>query len=234
MLKSTIQRWPRLSHLILLAGYASATLVLSNFDELQDHVPKACSTAYDTALDCKTDDFLKHDCSGKCRDSISDVQKIVQKKCSTVDPSNSDSLLSRALKGQLVQVLCKSDDSSSDHEEHQSTTAKHTTATHATTTAHRNAETTMTTKQSTTEAPSAQAETTSVAPVQTSLAVADESNAPSGVVDPTASSSAKPSSTGGGRGGDPFANNVGNAGSSVAVGYITLLVSAFVGVVAVM
>lgn len=225
MSQSTTRRLLRLSYLIFAAGCASATtltLTLNNFSYIPSSVKsKSCQNAYNTPLsDCDYDDFTDNNvCSKKCRASITEVQGIVQEGCADVTIDDSNSLLYRAINGQLVSVLCVSDNSSDDDE----TTS--TTAVASGTHQGHVVSTSIITKTQTT-----------MAAQTTSLVLAGEE--PSDVMASAVSSSSAEatetsSSSGSGRGGDPFANNTG-AGASLTVRCTTLVVSALMCIAAVM
>jgi hypothetical protein len=231
MSQFTNRRWPRLSYLIFAAGYASASLTLTNFSEIPDTVKsKSCQAAYNTPLsDCKPDDFTGSAvCSKKCRASVDDVEEAIQEGCEGVTVNDHDSLLYRALNGQLLDIICKSDGSSDDDDENEATT---TTAVTSETVQKQIISTSIITKKTSAVAETATA--TTMTGQTTSLVLAGEE--PSGVVASAVSSSAEATETssGSGRGGDPFANNT-SAGANLAVGYTTLVVSALMCMVAVM
>ncbi|KAH6893361.1 hypothetical protein B0T10DRAFT_271527 [Thelonectria olida] len=232
MSQFTTRRWPRLSYLIFAASYASASLTLTNFSEIPDDVnSKNCQAAYNTPLsDCSPSDFTgKAVCSKKCRASVDDVEEAIQDDCEGVTVTDHDSLLYRALNGQLVDILCKSDGSSDDDGENNNENEADTTTAVTSETVQKQIMSTSTITKTT----SAEAETTTMAEQTTSLVLAGEES--SGVVASVVSSSAEATETssGSGRGGDPFANNT-SAGASLAVGYTTLVISALMCMVAVM
>lgn len=221
---STTRRWPRLAYLIFAAGYASATYTLTTFSSIPDDVTsKSCQSAYNTPLtDCTPSDFKgKHECSTECRSSINDVQEVIMSKCKgvTVDDST---LLGRALNGYLETVMCASVNSSTDDHEVTSTAAA---AASKTQLNEATGTLTVVTKSTSVEAGTA-SQTTSLV-----LAGEEPTNLAASTVSTTAEAT-ETSSSGNGRGGDPFANNT-SAGAGLAVGYTTLVVSALVCIVAV-
>lgn len=236
MLQLSSQRLLRLSHLLLAAGYASAsTLVLSNFEDISSKVTvsSSCRSAYNTPLtNCDFDDFGDNACSSKCKSSILEAQSNIQSDCADVTVDSS-SLLSRALKGELVQVTCKHVDD--DAEESATTTLK----TRTNSNKNQMMETSTITRKSTSTAEIGTATATaSEAKQTTSLVLAgDEPSASvaSGGTE-TASAGATETSKSSSLGGDPFAssNDTGSGSGRVAsLGYASLVVSAVACVMAV-
>ncbi|OBS25425.1 hypothetical protein FPOA_05959 [Fusarium poae] len=103
------RRWLQLSFL-LMAGTASAgSLKLSDFESISDKsFPSNCVAAYDTPLaDCTPNDFTGGKaCSAACKDSVQQTQGFIMASCGDVS-ADSESLLSRGQKGNLVAVLCR-------------------------------------------------------------------------------------------------------------------------------
>ncbi|RGP77080.1 hypothetical protein FLONG3_4819 [Fusarium longipes] len=109
MTGQSTRRWLQLSFL-LMAGTASAgSLQLSDFESISDKsFPSNCVQAYDTPLsDCTPNDFTGGKaCSAACKDSVQKAQGFIQASCGDVS-TDSESLLSRGQKGNLVAVLCR-------------------------------------------------------------------------------------------------------------------------------
>ncbi|KAF4994108.1 hypothetical protein FGRMN_6023 [Fusarium graminum] len=109
MVGQSTRRWLQLSFL-LMAGTASAgSLKLSDFESVSDKsFPSGCVLAYDTPLSqCTPSDFTGGKaCSAACKDSVQQTQGFIQASCGGVT-TDSESLLSRGQKGNLVAVLCR-------------------------------------------------------------------------------------------------------------------------------
>lgn len=93
-----------------MAGSASAgSLKLSDFESISNKsFPANCIQAYDTPLsECTPDDFTGGKaCSAACKDSVQQAQGFIQASCTDLS-ADSESLLSRGQKGNLVAVLCR-------------------------------------------------------------------------------------------------------------------------------
>ena len=226
MSPSTTRSWLQLSHLLLAVGYASATtLTLTNFEDIAPKVAvKACRTAYDTPLtNCGLDDFSNgNKCSSDCKSSIAEVQSNIQAECEGVSV-NSDSLLYRAQKGQLEQVICLS---STDDDEPATTTAK----VPASKSNQNQMIETSEIKKKTTSTADVATETTLTAQT-TSLVLAGGESTGLGS-DATSSAAAAETTKSDSRGGDPFASNSDSdndkdsgSGPASRVGYASLVIS---------
>lgn len=237
MVQLSSQRLPRLSHLLLAAGCASAsTLVLSNFEDISSKVTvsSSCRSAYNTPLtNCGFDDFGDNACSSKCKSSLLEAQSNIQSDCADVIVDSS-SLLSRALKGELVQVTCK-------HVDNDDTQESATTTLQTRTNSNKNQmmeTSTITRKSSSTAEIGTATATAAEAKQTTSLVLAgDEPSASvaSGGTG-TASAGATETSKSSSLGGDPFAssNDTGSGSGRVAsLGYASLVVSAVACVMAI-
>ncbi|KPM38513.1 hypothetical protein AK830_g8042 [Neonectria ditissima] len=234
MSPSTTRRWLQLSHLLLAAGYVSATtLTLTNFEDIAPKVAvKGCRTAYDTPLtNCGVDDFSNgNKCSSDCKSSIAEVQSNIQTECEGVSV-NSDSLLYRAQKGQLQQVICLNG-SDDDEDEPATTTAK-------VPTSKSNENQMIETSEVETTALTADVPTQTTLTAQTTSLVLAGGESTGLVSDATSSAAAAAETTkSSSRGGDPFASNsdsddASGSGPASRVGYATLVISAVVCMMAV-
>ncbi|KAH7140776.1 hypothetical protein EDB81DRAFT_798835 [Dactylonectria macrodidyma] len=239
MLPQTARRLPRLSLLLLAVNYASATLVLSNFEDIsKKSVTSSCRSAYNTPLtNCDPDDFGSNSCSSSCKDSIEEAQSNIQSECADVTLS-SGSLLSRAQEGKLVQVICKNGGEEDDDETETETAAATTLSTSTKSNQNQMIETSTITRKSSTAAVGSVTATASDTKQTTSLVLAGDDPTGSVASAGTGTSAAESTSTsksGGSGGGDPFASNdTGAAGRSVSLGYASLVVSAVACLMAVM
>ncbi|KAH7173437.1 uncharacterized protein B0J16DRAFT_190785 [Fusarium flagelliforme] len=122
MTGQSTRRWLQLSFL-LMAGTASAgSLKLADFESIGDKsFPSSCVQAYDTPLEaCTPNDFTGGKaCSAACKDSVQRAQGFIQASCGDVS-TDSESLLSRGQKGNLVAVLCRDVDEPQSQQETQS------------------------------------------------------------------------------------------------------------------
>ncbi|RGP61438.1 hypothetical protein FSPOR_9966 [Fusarium sporotrichioides] len=122
MTGQSTRRWLQLSFL-LMAGTASAgSLKLADFESISDKsFPSDCVAAYDTPLsDCTPNDFTGGKaCSAACKDSVQQTQGFIMASCGDVT-ADSESLLSRGQKGNLVAVLCRDVDETQSQSEAQS------------------------------------------------------------------------------------------------------------------
>ncbi|KAH7144422.1 hypothetical protein B0J13DRAFT_44398 [Dactylonectria estremocensis] len=236
MLPQTARRLPRLSLLLIAASCASATLVLSNFEDIsKKSVTSSCRSAYNTPLtNCDPGDFGNNSCSSSCKTSIEEAQSNIQSDCADVTLS-SGSLLSRAQEGKLVQVICKNG-GEDDDEENESTTAT-TLSTSTKSNQNQMIETSTITRKSSTATTGSATATATDTKQTTSLVLAGDDSTGSVASSGTgtaaaATSTAKSGSSGGG---DPFASNdTGAAGRSVNLGYASLVLSAVACLMAVM
>ncbi|KAF7551223.1 hypothetical protein G7Z17_g5176 [Cylindrodendrum hubeiense] len=233
---------PRFSHLLLAAGYASATLVLSNFEDITSKVTvkSSCLDAYNTPLtNCVVDDFGDNECSSKCKASLKQAQSNIQDDCGSV-AVDSSSLLYRAQKGELVQATCKngSDDDADDEEETATTTISSPSS--KSNKNQKMIETSTITRRTTSTAEiGTHTATVTDTKQTTSLVLAGE--APTGSAasagSETSSAAATETSKSSSLGGDPFAssnNTDSGSGRAASLGYASLVISAVACLMAVM
>ncbi|KAF4454764.1 hypothetical protein F53441_2842 [Fusarium austroafricanum] len=103
------RRWLQLSFLLMAGSASAGSLKLSDFESVSDKsFPENCVQAYDTPLSqCTPNDFTGGKaCTAACKDSVQQAQGFIQASCSDVT-TDSQSLLSRGQKGNLVAVLCR-------------------------------------------------------------------------------------------------------------------------------
>ncbi|KAM0348700.1 hypothetical protein ACHAPU_004135 [Fusarium lateritium] len=109
MVGQSTRRWLQLSFLFMAGTASAGSLKLSDFESVSDKsFPSDCVQAYDTPLSqCTPGDFTGGKaCSAACKDSVQQTQGFIQASCGGVT-TDSESLLSRGQKGNLVAVLCR-------------------------------------------------------------------------------------------------------------------------------
>ncbi|KAK7426092.1 hypothetical protein QQZ08_007402 [Neonectria magnoliae] len=228
MSPSTTRRWLQLSLLFAASCASATTLTLTNFEDIAPKVTvKGCRNAYDTPLtNCGVDDFSNgNKCSSDCKSSIAEVQSNIQTECEGVSV-NSDSLLYRAQKGQLQQVICLNGSDDDNDDEPATTTAK----VPASKSNENQMIETSEVERSTTTA--ALATDTTLTAQTTSLVLAGDESTGLGS-DATSSAAAAETTKSSSRGGDPFASNndsdnTSGSGPASRVGYASLVISAVV------
>uniref|UniRef100_A0A4E9D6N1 Extracellular membrane protein CFEM domain-containing protein n=1 Tax=Gibberella zeae TaxID=5518 RepID=A0A4E9D6N1_GIBZA len=122
MIGQSTRRWLQLSFLLMASTASAGSLKLTDFESIGDKsFPSTCVAAYDTPLsDCTPDDFTGGKaCSAACKDSVQQIQGLIMASCGDVS-ADSESLLSRGQKGNLVAVLCRNADESQSQSEAQS------------------------------------------------------------------------------------------------------------------